>query len=535
MSEQQQEKLENAMPEAVENIPDDRENAPAEKAQPAKQNKKNKKRKKSKKRGVPVAIVAILLVLVIVAGMFFGIVLGYGLGRRTSSDRLQDANAQINELTDMVEEASGQEVDVFTDQLSEENAAALDELSGEGTKDVDEGQTSAMMSGEAFGGVDEPVNEDVVVAEFDGGKLTSIEVNEEYNRQMTSFIFAGFSEDEIAENLIADVMEYMVSDRVLQKQAKKLGLLDLSDADKDLIASEAQGSFDEQVDFYRSYVREAGMSEEQVTEAARKFLEESEGVTYDSIYADLESGWWSQKLYDHVIREVSVESADVLALYQERLAEQKANFAAYPDDFEYAQMNGETIVYNLPDYRAVKLLQLSFEDEDAIETVFALEEELETLDAQKDITRISEIQNQLNAIYATPETQAQTVLAEINAGASFDAMLEQYGTDEGMKDAKLRETGYYVSANSPLWHQNIISAALALQNPGEVSPAFRTGEGVCILSYVGEVAPGDVAMDKVVDELTGEALQKAQLNAYEKQVEAWIEEADVKYYPERMQ
>ena len=46
MSEQQQEKLENARPEAVENICDDKENAPSEKAEAVKQskNKKNNKR-----------------------------------------------------------------------------------------------------------------------------------------------------------------------------------------------------------------------------------------------------------------------------------------------------------------------------------------------------------------------------------------------------------------------------------------------------------------------------------------------------------
>lgn len=535
MSEQQQEKLENAMPEAVENICDDKENAPSEKAEAVKQSKNKKNKKRKKKRGVPVGIVVILLVLVIVAGMFFGIVLGYGLGRNSSSGRLQEANEQIDELTGLVEEAAGQEVDVFTDELTAENEAALGALSGEAPQEEDEGQASAMMSGEAFGGVDETAAEDVIVAEFNGGKLTSVEVNEEYNRQMTSFIFAGFSEDEVAESLITDVMEYMVSDRVLQQQAKKLGLLELTSADKDLIATEAQASYDEQVDFYRSHVREAGMTEAQVTEAAKAFLADAEGVTYDSVYADLESGWWSQKLYDHVIRDVNVDSAAVLALYQERLAEQKANFTAYPDDYEYAQKNGETIVYNLPDYRAVKLLQFSFEDEDAEETVFALEEELETLDPEKDLTRISEIQNQLNAIYATPEKQAQDAAAKLAEGADFDQLMDQFGTDDGMKDAKLRQTGYYVSELSPLWHQNVITAAMLFENPGEVSAPVRTGEGVCILSYVGPVAAGDVAMDKVVEELTAEALQNAQLLAYEEQVAAWIEAAGVKYYPERMQ
>jgi len=536
MSEQQQDKLENLAPEAVEDIAEqrmveDRENAPAEKEKKAAKPARKKAKRRKKRRGVPVIAVIFLLII----ALLFGVVLGYSYGRSTSSQRLEAANDQIDELTGMVVEASGEEIDVFTESVSAENAAALSELSGEASEPEANTQTGAMMSGEAFGSEQAVPTEDVIVAEYKGGKLTGLEVGEEYNRQMTSFVFAGFDEEEVAATLLEDVMQGMVSDRVLKAEAKKLGLLELSSADKGLIEAEARSSYNEQVDYYRSAVRREGMSEDEVTAAAEAALEQQEGVTYDSVYADLESGWWSQKLYDHVIADVTVDSAAVLALYQDRLAEQKENFTANPDGYEYAQKNGEIILYNLPGYRAVKLLQLNFEDEGAIEAVAELKEELSGLNPQSDTARISEIQNQLNAFYASPDARAKTVQDKLAAGEDFDTLLRQYGADIGMMTPLLRESGYFVSTESLLWDPELITAAMALQNPGEVSPAVRVGDGVCILCYVGEVAAGEVDLDEVTAALTEEALLSAQLEAYEAQVNAWITAADAKYYPERMQ
>lgn len=535
MCEQQPEKLENEKPVAVEDMPDDRENAPAEKVEPARSAKGKKSKKRKKKKGVPVTLVIVLLVLVIVVGVVFGAVLGYGLGRKNSSGRLQEANNQIDELTDMVEDANAQEIDVFTDTLSAENEAALNELSGALSNGNDDGQSGAMMSGEAFGGVDEKEIEPVIVAEYKGGSLTSVEVNEEYNRQMTAFVFSGFTENEVSNALISDVMERMVSERVLQAKAKQLGILQPSDADKELIAKEAEERYAEKLASYKNKAYQDGMSEEEIASAAAALLEKEEGATYEGIYAEIEENWWEQKLFDYATSDVEVDSADVLALYQQLLEQQKADFTAYPDDYEYAQRNGDIIVYNPENYRAVKIMRFGFDDDAMIETVAELEEELEGLDPQSDAERISEIQNQLDACYATPEARAKNVVEKLAAGEKFEELLLQYGDSDAAPSGSLLESGYHISAESPLWDKKIVSTAMAMTEVGEVSDAFRTADGVCIISYAGEVASGEVPMDKLVDALTDEALRQAKQTAYDAQRSEWLEEADVKYYPERMQ
>ena len=76
---------------------------------------------------------------------------------------------------------------------------------------------------------------------------------------------------------------------------------------------------------------------------------------------------------------------------------------------------------------------------------------------------------------------------------------------------------------------------MALRVPGDVSAAVRTGDGVYLLQYVGDVPEGTVSMNDVYDAISAQTLETAQYMAYENRINSWIEEADAKFYPERLQ
>ena len=76
---------------------------------------------------------------------------------------------------------------------------------------------------------------------------------------------------------------------------------------------------------------------------------------------------------------------------------------------------------------------------------------------------------------------------------------------------------------------------MALASPGDVSGIVRTGDGVYILQYIEDVPEGTVAMSEVYDALSAQTRETARYLAYETQINTWMEEADPKYYPERMQ
>lgn len=530
----------NAVEEAVETVQleaaDDKENAPRGETTPAPEEEKPAAKKKGKKKRRKKAFAILATAILLVIALVFGAVVGYTYGRNMGIERAELAEAKVAELTAALEEAQATPVyDAFEEELTQENREALDDLAG--TAFTDDGDATVLMGEEIFGvdASDESGEAPVVVAEYDGGQLMSDEVAREYGEQMTNFVFAGYSEEEVASVLLDEVLKYMVSDRVLEAHAKEMGLYELTEADRAQIDAQAQANFDEQLQFYRDYVNTEGMTEEEATGAVKAYMQAEAGVTLDIIRSELEEGWWAQKIYDEITKDVTVDDAALEKAYKDLIVQQKESYETYPDDFEFAQMNGETIVYNLPGYRAVRMLLLGFEDDQAYEAVSVLNEEIAELDAETDAQLIAEYKAEIDGFYAAPEARAQEVLAQLQGGASFDELLASIGDDDGMKDEDLYKTGYYISEKSMLWSPEIISAAMALKTPGDISGAVRTADGVCILEYVGEVQAGEVPLEEVKKELQHETLENAKYSAYEQQLNKWLEEANVKYYPERMQ
>ena len=565
MSEGNERNLESVAPEAVENMReqvsepaaapeaepaaeaqaapdlDDRENAPAPREPKPKDKKKKKKKKKRSSVIVPLAIVlAVALVLL-------GVLVGYGLSVVRNARRAADqADAQQDIFSAGLDEIGDLPAyNAFNEEMTGENQQALDALAGEAGFFDDSANAllgedalfAADMADGDLGGFLEPAGEPVVVAEFgDGQQLMSDEVLEEYSTQLSMNILSGYSEAEIAETLLDEVLHSMVSDRVLEAHARELGLYDVDDEDRAEIEAQAAEIYDEYLSYYReSVVSTAGMSEEEIEGAAKAYLLDYEGVTYENVYADIEANWWQQKLYAHITDSVTADDAVVQAAYEARLAEQKQDFDAYPDDYEFSQMNGETILYHLPGYRAVKMLLLGFESEETAVRIYELAEELAALEGDALNQHLSEHQAELDGYYADPEARAAEALEQLRNGADMDELILSAGTDAGMMDERQRAMGYYVSAGSVLWPAPFIDAAMGLESVGDYSEPVRTDEGVCILQYLGDVPEGAVPLADVREELMQETLDAAQYEAYAAQVQAWLEEANPSYYPERMQ
>ena len=462
-------------------------------------------------------------VVLLVFALLMGVVLGYVLGRSAGDRRADEAETQLAKLRASLE-AQQQEAEAVQ-SAEDANEEALAALAGEAA--LSDGDSDLLMGTEDLAGdAQGAAPADEVVAEFDGGELRSGEVIEEYNARLARYMFEGYSEAEVSDTLLREVMEDMVFERVLEAHAKELGVYELSAADEQQIAAEAQRRYEEQLGYCLSLVRTDGMSDAEAEAAAQSYLLESEGVNLESIEAELRAGWWMDKLYGALTADVSVGSGEIMEAYNEALSDQKERFLANAQDYEAAQMSGEVIVYNLPGYRRVRMLGLSFDSFDVMTAVDDLTLQLAALDASADAAQIEELQAQLDAYYAPLEEKAGEVLQLLAADGDMQNLIRQYGgeLEEGC-----------VRADSSLWTQEIIDAAMALEKPGDVSGIVRTGDGVYILQYVEDVPEGTVAMSEVYDALSAQTLETARYLAYEAQINGWVEEAKPKYYPERMQ
>ena len=550
MSEGNERNLEGIAPEAAEDIQeqasetvaeapkpapdlDDRENAPAARMP---EPKKVDRKKKRTKRGVIVPLVIVLALLLVL----LGVLVGFGLSRVRSIRAQQQADA-----TEDIFSAGMSNLDelpaynAFDEELTQENQQALDALAGVNGF-FDESASALLGEDGLFAGElpdAEPAGEPVVVAEFgDGQQLMSDEVLEVYSDQLSLYILSGYSEEEVAETLLDDVLHTMVSERVMEAHARELGVYELDDNDRAEIEAQATAIFDEYLNYYKdSVVNTEGMTEEEAVGAAKAYLMDYEGVTYEGLRSEIEQSWWQQKLYAQMTASVTVDDAAVQAAYEARLAEQKQAFEAYPDDYEFSQMNGELIVYNLPGYRAVKMLLLGFEDVETAMSVYAVADELAGLEGDALAKHMKEHQAELDGWYAVPEARAKELLEQLRAGADMDALILSEGSDVGMMDERQRSMGYYVSNDSALWAKAFIDAAMGIQNVGDYSEPLRTDEGVCILQYLRDVPAGEVPLEDVRAALEAETLEAAQYESYAAQLQVWVSEANPNYYPERMQ
>ena len=468
--------------------------------------KKKKGGKRKRKSGVPVALTAVLIAIALV----FGVVAGYGIGRRALQRRLTAAESKLGVLAEAYEESERND-DFFDAQTNLENEAALSELAGED----DEPDGNDLLGGDTLSLEDWTGEEaeSVVVAEFNGGNVMSDEVGRAYEEQLATYMFDGYTEEEISGELLDGVLEELATGKILYAQAQAMGVSEPSAEDENEIARRAQENYDEEVRAMEDSIREAGMTDEEARAAAMQELEEDEGVTYETTLAACRNDWWMGKLYDETVKNVTVTDAQVETDYNARVAEQKEAFEANAEDYEIAQMSGDLIVYHLPERRLIGELLIGFEEDD-LEAVLELTENGSTA--------------KLDGYYAAPEKTAQEALTELKSGAAFEDVRKKYDpTSVGMYVS--------VSTDSKLWSKKLLDAAMALEKPGDISEPVRVENGVAILYYAGDVTPGAVPLDTVKEEISEELLTTAQYEAYTKQVQAWIKDANVKYYPERMQ
>lgn len=499
---------------------------------PAKKKSASKSRRR-RPRGVPAALVAVLLVIAI----FFGGLVGFVVANKTNSFRAQldSANARITELENILtmmgfsEGISDPGDFIFDDSGLDDEAI---DLSGDVIDDSsilwnEDGLVSGML---------EETGEEVVVAEFAGGQLLSSEVINPYNDQLATEAFGYGDADVDAGETLQMVMETLVADKICYLKAEEMGLTTLTEADNQAILESCEYDFKEQMDFYRDSVDITGMTDEEADAAVAAYLDSEIGITLEAMIEEATQAYWRTKLFDEVTKGVTVTPEEVQTAYNELLADQKQRFAEYPDDYEFAIMSGETIAYNLEGYRYVKHIMLTFDDPDVATQVEDLYYQISELDPEADFEQITALQEQLNGYYTDLDAEAEAIVAELNAGADFEALIEKYGEDEAMDYEPVKSLGYTVSAVSvSAFSDEFIEGSMMLENVGDVSVPIRSVGGVHIIKYIGDAVPGDVPLDSIRSIIEAEVLAEKQEIAYVEQEAQWITAANAVYYPERLQ
>ena len=304
----------------------------------------------------------------------------------------------------------------------------------------------------------------------------------------------------------------------------------------------------------------------------------SMGYTRDYFVQNQTASVQREKIREKAAEGVEVTDEQVQEEFDKRVATQKESYDANPAAYVTAENNGTTNYYAPEGYRGVKNLLIRFSTEkqneikelnsaitSASKTLSDAQKQLDTLNGtdtaeydeeskashEQEIAALNETiataQATLDESNAKLETvtaeaydeilaTAQDVLARAQAGEDFDALLEEYGQDTGMKNEPNKSRGYLVCEGLSIYEQSFQDAAMALAKVGDVSAELvKTSYGYHILQYATDVTPGAVELtEEIKSDIYNSLLSDAKDAAYESAVTQWVSEADVKTFPKVM-
>lgn len=358
------------------------------------------------------------------------------------------------------------------------------------------------------------------------------------------------------------VFESLVQQAVVKQKLEEGGYNDLTEEELRTVQESAEAEYQSYVDeILANDLADSELSEEEKKAEAEKLMAEQGYPTLEELVENEKILTADEKLYQEVVKDATVSEEEIRAAYDAKVEVAKGDYEYDPSYFAMDVSDGAVIYYYPAGFRYVKhiLLALAEEDEQRIgeleEALYLAQDELSTLQLELEdvageltgeqaakqqaaeealLAAQSELDAAKEAAYAALQPKVDEVLAAIEAGEDFDKLVETYGEDPGMMNEPARSNGYMVSAESTNYVQEFTDGAMALAAVGDVSEPVRTDYGVHMIKYVSDVPEGQVPYDDVKDAVAQTALEEKQSALYQEALAAWVAEAQVKMYKNRM-
>ena len=441
-----------------------------------------------------------------------------------------------------------------------------------------------LLSGCALIVKDEAVDNATEIIRLGDKVITKEEVNKQALNELaeTEYYYQmyGYSYDVSDPANIASAQEAAVDalkkDLVLKAKATELGLDVMTDEENEQIKADAQSNYDSGLDYVKKYMLEntEGMDDEALLKAAEEKLTEM-GVSVDSYLEGATNTKIDDKLKEYIYKDVSVTDEEITADYNSKVEADKTTYAEKAGSWATAANNGTTLYYTPAGVRRVKQILIKFKDEDqtaitdakkkvteANTAVSAAQAKIDsaqgTLDAEGDdsdaevkaareqaqadkdaATKELEeakaaleaankaVEDATNKAFENIDADTDAVLAKLDAeGADWQALMDEFNQDPGMKN---NEKGYAVAADMTGFDAAFVEAAMALAKPGDHSGKVKGPTyGYYIIRYEGDEAEGATALDAVKDTISSALLSAKKTEAYNAQVDKWVEESGIK-------
>lgn len=319
------------------------------------------------------------------------------------------------------------------------------------------------------------------------------------------------------------ILESLIDNEIKRQQTLKYGL-SLSDINLSDIEQMYENSIRSMMEFLRSQYQAAGMqlSEQELRTAAENNFAE-QGITKEQYINNVAQNILATRLNEAIAKEAEdVTEEEINEYYNNLILEQKSEFEANPGRFETAMEKGGLVVYVPEGYRRIKRIFIKYSD---IETGMIIE--------LKRYNNPEALEDTIATAYRNISSRIDEVVNSIEAGAeSFEELIEKYSDD---MQAGILSEGYFISKNTVRHDKNMVLAAMALENIGDISQPVREDLGASIIMYNKDVEPAGVIPLSSIFEQIRQAAQLNKTEEYLKQVfDEWKEKSKIVRYINRL-
>lgn len=373
-----------------------------------------------------------------------------------------------------------------------------------------------------------------IVARFNGGVIYANEVMEQFNEILELYeLFYGYDltlDPEQCANIQADIIVSLAADAIIALKLSEADVELLSEEALADISAEARSVYEQLLGEYLENFRFADMSEEDVIRDTELFLANN-GYNEQTLYDDYLEMAKQEATISYIAGNIELTDDMIYAAYLRQIEEDKAYYELSPDEYEYETMYGDAGAAWIPEgYRRIRVLLIAFTNEQI--------ERLDELYAQfvlcADDAETASVQAMIDECYSALNARVDEVRARIEQGDAFDALLAEYGEDPAMTQEPFLTEGYCVYKDSFYFEKAITDAAMALENVGDVSDAIRGEYGVSFVEYFAPVPSGEVPLDQISDSVARNLMSELRYERYMSTVDAWLEEANLIMYLDRL-
>ena len=324
---------------------------------------------------------------------------------------------------------------------------------------------------------------------------------------------------------------YLTEETILKQKIKELSLDQYTDDEKAAFNLDAQAQWEADIAAYVEYYLTED-TEEARAQAREDAIAYYEAYNYnqEAILDNLLLSESYTRLQNYILegKDTAVTEEDIAAAFQEYALQDKEMFEGNVYMYELYQMYyGYESWYQPEGFRGVTHILLPVDEAllTAWQDARALSEE-----AEEGAENTADVEAARQAVLDSCKEQIDAIYSRLENGESFEALIAEYGTDDGMKNEEYLKNGYAVHPDSMSYDADFVAGAFSekVQKVGDVSDPVVSQFGIHILQYVKEIPGGPVEMtDAIHDEILEYLTSSKENSFYSEAVGGWVSASEI--------